>query len=63
MNSKKLQLICATALVGVGTALLTTGLLMPPPGEIHPSVLVAFGEILTFAGAIFGIDYSYRSKK
>ena len=37
-------------------------LLSPPTGEIHPSVLTAFGEILTFAGAILGIDYNYKSK-
>ena len=33
---------------------------MPPPGEIHNSVLVAFGEILTFAGAVFGMKYHYQ---
>jgi len=33
-----------------------------PQGEIHYSILVAFGEILTFAGSLFGIDYHYRYK-
>lgn len=31
-------------------------------GEIDNSVLVAFGEICTFAGALFGVDYSYKLK-
>lgn len=33
-----------------------------PPGEIHSSVLVAYGEVMTFAGALFGIDYHYRGR-
>jgi hypothetical protein len=33
-----------------------------PTGEIHHSVLVAFGEVSTFAGALFGVDYSYKFK-
>ncbi|KDS39087.1 hypothetical protein M092_1025 [Parabacteroides distasonis str. 3776 D15 iv] len=37
------------------------GLWMPPRGEIHSSVLVAFGEVSTFAGALLGVDYKYRS--
>lgn len=68
MESKKniagarLQLLCAVFLIVVGAALLIAGFVVPPRGEIHSSVLVAFGEILTFAGALFGIDYRYRSK-
>lgn len=34
---------------------------MAPVGEIHNSVLVAYGEISAFAGSVFGIDY-VRSK-
>lgn len=30
---------------------------MAPVGEIHNSVLVAYGEISAFAGSVFGIDY------
>lgn len=36
------------------------GFVVSPIGEIHGSVLVSFGEILTFAGAVFGIDYRYK---
>lgn len=35
---------------------------MPPRGVIDPTVLTAFGEILTFAGAVLGLDYSYKAK-
>lgn len=66
MNVKKhkltLQLLTAVALVVVGVSLLIAGFVTPPPGEIHHSVLVAFGEILTFVGALFGIDYNYKYK-
>jgi hypothetical protein len=47
-------------MVFTGAALLIAGLCISPAGEIHPSVLVACGEMLTFAGAVFGIDYRYR---
>lgn len=57
----RLQLICAVALVFVGAALLILGFFVHPRGEIHSSVIVSFGEILTFAGAIFGIDYKYKA--
>ena len=50
-----IQLLSAILLIVVGCGLLISGFIMPPPGEIHNSVLVAFGEILTFAGALFGI--------
>lgn len=50
----------AILLIVVGSALLIAGFLVPPMGEIHPSILIAFGEILTFVGALFGIDYHYK---
>ena len=57
-----LQLLCAVILIVVGSCLLITGFVVPPIGEIHPSVLIAFGEILTFVGSLFGLDYHYKSK-
>jgi len=56
------QLITAVALTAVGVVLLFCGLFLPPTGEIHPSVLTAFGECSVFAGALFGVDYSYKVK-
>lgn len=57
-----IQLVVASALVAIGVGLLIAGFCVPPVGVIHGSVLVAFGEICTFAGALFGIDYHYKSK-
>ncbi len=50
--------ICA--LIGIG--LLWAALFIPPIGIIDASVLTAVGEVLTFSGALVGIDYSYRFK-
>ena len=58
----KLQLIIATLLCLSGITLLFLGFWIPPQGEIDPSVLVAFGETSTFAGALFGVDYKYKRK-
>lgn len=55
-----IQLLAAIFLIVVGCGLLIAGFVVPPPGEIHNSVLIAFGEILTFAGAVFGLKYHYE---
>ena len=60
---KNFQLIVAIMLCGFGCGLLLTGFCCPPLAEIHHSVLVAFGEILTFSGSLIGIDYKYRYKE
>lgn len=62
-NAKlNLQLIAAILLVLVGCGLLIAGFVVAPLGVIDGSVLTAFGESCTFAGALFGIDYTYRYK-
>ena len=58
----KFQLLTSAVLIIVGCGLLIAGFCVPPVGVIDSSVLIAFGEILTFVGAIFGIDYTYRVK-
>ena len=58
-----LQLVLATAMCIFGCALLVAGLALPPAGSIDSSLLVAYGETLTFAGALIGIDYRYRYKR
>ena len=60
---KQLQLITALALCTFGCAMLVAGFITPPTGEIHHSILIAFGEILTFSGSLIGIDYKYRYKE
>ncbi|RHJ80592.1 hypothetical protein [Parabacteroides sp. AM08-6] len=63
MKRMTIQLVVAILLVMSGIVLIFSGFWVAPAGEIHNSVLVAFGEISTFAGALFGVDYSYRWKK
>ena len=60
---KRLQLIIAMTMCTFGCALLIAGFCSPPLGEIHHSLLIAFGEILTFSGSLIGIDYHYRYKE
>ena len=57
-----IQLITAAALSLGGLILLFCGVFIDPEGQIHESLLVAFGETATFAGALFGIDYTYKHK-
>ena len=58
-----IQLITAAVLAIGGLVLLFCGVYITPQGEIHESLLVGFGEVGTFAGALFGIDYTYKFKK
>ena len=55
-----IQLITAAVLAIGGLVLLFCGVYITPQGEIHESLLVGFGEVGTFAGALFGIDYTYK---
>ena len=57
-----IQLVTAAVLSVGGLVLLFCGVFIAPQGEVHESLLVAFGEIATFAGALFGIDYVYKKK-
>ncbi len=52
----------AIVLILFGIILAFVALLMPPPGEIHDSVLFIFAQILIYCGSIFGID-CYISKR
>ena len=58
-----IQLITAAVLSVGGLVLLFCGVFIAPQGEVHESVLVGFGEVATFAGALFGIDYTYKFKQ
>ena len=54
------QFILAVMMCTAGIVVIILCLYIDPEGEIHTSVLVAYGETLTFVGAIMGIDYRYR---
>lgn len=60
MRRITVQLIVAILLTLGGIVLLFCGFWVDPDGVIDSSVLVAFGEISTFAGALFGVDYTYK---
>ena len=58
----ELQLIAAFALSIGGLILLFCGVFIDPQGQIHETLLIGFGEVVTFAGAIMGVDYTYKRK-
>ena len=58
-----IQLIAAFILSIGGLVLLFCGVFIDPQGQIHESLLVGFGEVATFSGALMGVDYVYRTKK
>ena len=58
----RVQIVLAVVMAIFGCLMIVAAFIVPPTGEIHPSVLTAFGEVLTFAGTVVGIDYSYKSK-
>ena len=45
-----------------GLSLLFTGLFIPPEGEIHGSVLTAFGSICIFVASLLGISLHYENQ-
>ena len=55
-----IQLITAAVMSIGGLVLLFCGIFIEPQGQIHESLLIGFGEVATFAGALFGIDYTYK---
>lgn len=63
--NKKVELIKIYLAVGMcifGCAMLVAGFVVAPLGVIDQSVLIGFGEVLTFAGALIGINYLYSAK-
>ena len=57
----KIQFIISGVLMLVGIILLFVGLLVPPAGQIHQSVLIGFAEIATLAASVLGIDAIYTN--
>jgi len=63
-NKTKLniELALAVFMTVFGVALIVAAFFVPPTGQIDPTVLTAYGETLTFVGALVGIDYHYRDR-
>ena len=57
------QLAIAVVATLFGLTLVGISLFLPPRGVIDRTVLTAYGETLTFVGALIGIDYHYRSRR
>lgn len=45
----------AIMLLLFGATMAATSLFLPPEGEIDGSVLMLFGQILVYAGSVFGV--------
>lgn len=45
----------------LGWVITFIGMFLPPPGEIHSSVLLVLGQSLVFGAAIFGVTYYVKS--
>ncbi len=55
-----IYLVIASVMLIAGLILLYLGFYAPPKGQIHESILIAYGETLSFAGAVLGIAFSTR---
>lgn len=54
--------ILAVVSMSAGLTLLFLGLYIPPEGEIHTSVLSAFGVICIFVAALLGISLHFGNE-
>lgn len=52
----------AVVTILAGLALLFIGLFIPPEGEIHGSVLTAFGSVCIFVASLLGISLHYANE-
>ena len=62
MKERLIQLITAAILAIGGLVMLFCGVYIDPQGQIHESLLIGFGEVATFSGAIMGVDYAYKKR-
>ena len=54
--------VLAVVTMGAGLSLLFIGMYIPPEGEIHQSVLTAFGLISIFVASLLGISLHYDNE-
>ena len=60
MKTRYWPYLSAFLLLLCGIIMAFIALFLPPPGQIHDSVLYLFAQILIYAGSIFGIDAYVR---
>lgn len=48
--------LTAVVTIFIGLGMLVAGMVIAPSGQIHSSVLVAFGEVSTFVCALLGVN-------
>ena len=58
----KVQFWIAGGLMVFGCLMLMIGLFIEPAGQLHSSLLIAFGEVGTLAASVLGIDAVYTNK-
>lgn len=58
-----IELVLAVFMTIFGVILIALSFIVPPKGVIDPTVLTAYGETLTFVGALVGVDYHYQYKR
>ena len=50
-----MERLSAALLLAFGAVTCAISLFLPPQGEIDSSVLMLFGQILVYAGSVFGV--------
>lgn len=58
----RVQFSIAGGLMVFGCLMLMIGLFIEPAGQLHSSLLIAFGEVGTLAASVLGIDAVYTNK-
>lgn len=58
----RVQFSIAGGLMVFGCSMLMIGLFIEPAGQLHSSLLIAFGEVGTLAASVLGIDAVYTNK-
>ena len=61
-SKENLQFISSLFVLFAGLVLVFISLFIKPTGEIHPSVITAFGMFLSFVGAVWHLDLKYDFK-
>lgn len=46
----------------IGVALSITGMILPPLGEVHSTVITLVGLFLSFSGALLGISHHFQNE-